>query len=169
MKNSLYFLLFAFILFASCKDGDDAVPQSFLDGTYEVAGENTDTGIWYVQQYTFKADGTYEFVILLRESQNGSDLGYTYYAKGTYILRGEDFVAKVTETYQLDYEEYPDGYAESLEDLEAQELSAEFSESKGVLKRMNDGDKISLVFECNDMLTGMTSMCIGELVYDRVD
>jgi hypothetical protein len=165
MTKSLYYLFFAVILFTSCKDEDDTAPQDFLNDTYEVVGENTDTGIWYVRQYAFKADGTYEYFILLRESESGSDLGYSYYIKGTYTLRGQELVTKVTESFALDYEAYPDGYAESLSDLEAQDILPQYAESKGVLKRMNDGEKISLVFECNDILAS----CVGEQVYDRVD
>jgi len=169
MTKSLYYLFFAVLLFTSCKDENDTVPQSFLNGTYETAGENTDTGIWYVSQYIFNAEGTYEYLHLLRESEHGDDLGYWGYSKGSYSLRGEDLVLKMTESFTLNHEDFPGGYAESLEDLEAQGLSADFVESKGTLKRLNSGEKISLLFECNDMLSGYFSMCMGELVYDRVD
>jgi len=169
MTKSLYYLFFAVLLFTSCKDEDDTVPQSFLNGTYEAAGENTDTGIWYVSQYIFHADGTYEYLHLLRDEKNGDDLGYWGYSKGSYSLRGEDLVLRLTESFALNHEDFPGGYAERLEDLEAQGLSADFVESKGTLKRLDSGEKISLLFECNDMLSGYFSMCMGELVYDRVD
>lgn len=169
MTNSLYYLLFAFILFTSCKDEDDTIPQSFLSGTYEIATENTNSGVWYISQYIFKLDGTYEQLGLMRESQFGSALGYTSLGKGTYSLRGEEFVTNLTEVYLVNFENFPDGYAENLADLEKQELQKVFAESKGILKKLENGAKISIVFECNDMLTGKLSMCIGERVYDRVD
>ena len=167
MAKPLYFLLFAVILFTSCKD--EEVPQSYLNGTYELAGENTDTGNWGISRYVFGADGTYERFGIRRESEDGEDLGYSNYSKGTYSLRGEEFITQMTESSFANYEEYPDGYAENLNDLEAQEMSAESVELKGTLKRLDSGEKISILFECNDMLPGMLSNCIGEQVYDRVD
>lgn len=167
MTKSVYVLLFAAILFTSCKE--DELPQNFLNNTYERSGQNTDTGIWYASQYRFKSDGTYEQFGILRESENGDDLGYSHYSKGTYSLRGEDFITRMTESSFVNYEEFPEGYAESLEDLEAQEMPTESIELKGTLKTLENGAKISILFECNDMLTGALANCIGEQVYDRVE
>lgn len=168
MAKSLYYLFFAVILLASCNDDNDN-PNNFLSGTYEIAWENTDTGIWFVDQYVFKSDGTYEYLHLLREEKNGDDLGYHGYSKGTYSLRGEDFTLKMTEASTLNYDDFPQGYTEALENLEAQEMSVDFVESEGTLKKLDSGKKISILFECNDMLTESLASCIGELVYDRVD
>ena len=167
MRNPLYYLFFAVILFASCKDEDDSIPLGYLDDSYELAQENTDSGIWYVSQYHFKSDGTVELFYILRESQNGPDLGYSSYTKGTYMLQGQDFSVKRLESFSLDSENFPEGYTEDLEELTENELGP-FAESKGTLKRINNGDKIAILFECNDVI-GMLTMCIGEQVYDRVD
>lgn len=165
MNRVCYFLFFVVFLFTSCKD--DEVPQSFLSGTYEIASENAETGIWYVQQYAFRADGTYDYSNFLRESENGSTLGFFYHAKGTYTLRGEDLALRINEASLVNYEEYPEGYTESLEDLETQQSSADFVESRGILKKLDSGARISLLFECNDTI-GHLAMCIGELIYVKV-
>jgi hypothetical protein len=166
MKKSLLYLLFAGILFSSCKD--EEAPQSFLNATYEKATENTDTGIWYVSQYIFHSNGTFEQLFTKRDSKAGDDLGFAGYYKGTYSLRGEDFNKRMTEWYSVNHEEFPEGYVERLEDLEAQSMSAQFIESKGTLKRLDGGEKIALLFECNDVI-GHSAICIGEEIFDRVD
>lgn len=162
MKNSMFFLLFAALSFTSCND--DEVPQIFLTGTYEKVLENPDTGVWYASQLRFKSDGTYERITVARESRNGADLGYSYYSKAIYTLKGEEFVNKLTEISILKDEDYPTGYTESLEDLEEQELPADTGESKLTLKRLNGGEKISLFATC-----GPLENCVGEQVYDRVE
>lgn len=165
MKLSLYFLLFTVLLFTSCKE--DEVPQNFLSGTYELAQENTDTGIWYVHQYVFKSDGTVEIFYILRTTKTGPDLGYSSYTTGTYTLRGEEFTLKRLKNFSLDYEKFPEGYTPELEELTESEMGP-FAESKGTLKRQNNGEKISILFECNDVI-GFQSMCIGEQKFVRVN
>ncbi len=71
---------------------------------------------------------------------------------------------KRLKSFYLDHEKFPEGYAEDLEELIESEMGG-FSESKGTLKRKNNGKKISILFECNDML----AMCIGEQFYTKVD
>lgn len=164
MKISNYFLLLFSILLLSCKDEDDQIPLSFLDGTYEWANENTETNIWYVNQYVFKTDGTFETFQYLRNSQDGPNLGMTYYSKGTYTLRGEEFTITLGESYGLDYEKFPEGYAASVEDLDQIDIT-QFSESKGTLNQLEGGERISILFECNDML----AMCMGAQEYVKVD
>lgn len=166
MKKSLLYLLFAGILFSSCKD--EEAPQSFLNATYEKATENTDTGIWYVSQYIFHSNGTYEQLYTMRGRKDGDDLGFASYYKGTYSLRGEDFNTRMTEAHSVNHEEFPEGYVERLEDLEAQSMSALSIELKGTLKRLDGGKKIALLFECNDTI-GYSAMCMGEEIFDRVD
>lgn len=162
MKNSLYFLFFAVVFFTSCNE--DEVPESSLSGTYEVVQENPETNTWYAGQIQFKPDGTYEHFGLARESQNGADLGYFSYSKGTYTPKGEEFVINVTESLILENEDYPAGYAESLEDLEVQELPAEVREFERNLKILDGGKKIALFFKC-----GPLELCAGERIFFRVD
>lgn len=163
MKTSLYFLFFSVFLFTSCKE--DEVPQSFLTGTYENAGLNTETGISYVSQYTFQAGGTYERISLLRE--DGQLLGYNFHSKGTYSLRGEEFIAQDGQMAGiLDYEENPDGYVENLELLD--DYMTETMERKGNLRQLEGGEKIAILMECNDIV-GYSAMCMGEQVYVQVD
>ncbi|WP_192347312.1 hypothetical protein [Algoriphagus sp. Y33] len=169
MLKSVYLLLFVAILFTSCKEDEDPISLSYLSGAYENARQNTDSGLWYIDRYEFNQDGTYEKFQIVRESQKDSDLGYSYHAKGTYLLRDENFSIAVTDVNAINYEEYPEGYAESLASLEAQEMSTNYRESNGVLRKLENGNKLGIVFECNDTITGVQLMCIGELLYDKVD
>jgi hypothetical protein len=162
MKKSLYFLMFAALLFTSCND--DEVPQIFLSGTYEKVLENPDTGVWYSNQLRFKSDGTLERYSIARESENGTDLGFSYYSKETYILKGEEFVTKQIESSHLKDENYPTGYTENLEDLEMQELAADAREFTVTLRRLDSGERISISSKC-----GPLENCIGEQIYDKVD
>ncbi len=170
MKFSyFYFLLFA-VLLLSCDKDDEQLPLSFLEGTYELANENTDTNIWYVNQYVFKLDGTYETFQFLRDTKDGPNLGVAYYSKGTYTLRGEEFITTSTEAAGVNYEEFPEGYADSLAELDPIEVS-ESAPSKGILKQMEEGEKISIVFECNDTFSEnfILLSCIGVQEYVKVD
>jgi hypothetical protein len=166
MKKPLLFLLFAVLSLSSCKD--EETPQTFLDATYESAHENSDTGIWHVSQIIFHSNGTFEQLYLMRDSKAGAVIGYSAHSRGTYSLSGEDFSMRRREAFSVNSEKFPDGYVASLADLEAQTLVANFVESKGTLKRLDSGKKISILFECNDIL-GPVAMCMGEQVYDRVD
>ncbi len=162
MKNAYYFLFFAVFLIISCKDDED--PQSFLNGTYEHAGTNTETGISYVSQYIFQIDGTYERISLLRDGNQL--LGYSFYSKGNYTLSGDDFTIQVGQMAGLNYEDHPEGYVERLDLLE--DYSIDPMESKGTLRQLDRGKKLAILMECNDVI-GFSSMCIGEQVYEKVD
>jgi hypothetical protein len=166
---SVYFLLFS-VLFISCTKDDEQLPLSFLEGTYEKASENTDTNIWYVNQYVFKLDGTYETFQYLRNSQDGPNLGVAYYSKGTYTLRGEEFVTDRTEAAGVNFEEFPEGYAPSLAELDPMDIS-ESAPAKGTLSQLDNGEKISILFECNDMLSenNTLNLCIGAQEFVKVD
>jgi hypothetical protein len=165
MKKLLLYLLLAVFTFSSCKD--EETPQTFLNATYEMSHEYSDTGIWYASQYIFQSNGTYEQLYLLRASKAGDVIGYLSHSKGAYSLRGEDLSVRATEYSSVNHETFPEGYVTRLADLEAQSMSADFIESKGTLKRLDGGKKISILFECNDMI-GL-AMCTGELVYDRIE
>lgn len=164
MKISYFYLFLFSILLVSCNEEEDQLPQSFLDGTYELARENTDTNIWYASQYVFKSDGTFETFQYARNSKDGPNLGVTSYSKGTYSLRGEEFTVTFTESYAVDYEKYPEGIAPTVTDLDRQEASPS-TVIEGTLNQLEDGAKISILYECNDIL----SNCIGTQEYVKVD
>lgn len=161
MYKSIYFLVFAVFLFTSCKE--DEAPQSFLIGTYEIAGQISDTEIFYVSQYIFNSEGGYERISLFREE---GLIGYQYYSKGAYTLRGESFSMRETKMAGVNVEEYPDGYVGLLEELEDNGFNP--NESKGTLRQIDQGEKIAILMECNDLIS-FPSMCIGEQVYVRLD
>ncbi|WP_343847944.1 hypothetical protein [Algoriphagus jejuensis] len=160
MIKSLIFLFLAVFLVTSCKE--DEAPQDYLEGTYENAGFNSDSGVSYVSQYTFQADGTYERISLLRK--DGQLLGYNFYSNGTYTLRGEEFTLWDREMAGVNHDVHPDGYVESLELLE--EYDIEPHQSNGVLRQLHGRDRIGIQMECSDLLL---AMCIGEQIFDRVD
>lgn len=160
MKNAYYLLFFAVVLLTSCKE--DEVPQSFLNGTYEHTGTHTDTGISYVSQYIFDVDGTYERISLLREE--GQLLGYNFYSKGTYTIRGEKFAVRDEQMAGVNHDNYPDGHVQSLDQLTDYVIEA--SESKGNLRRLDGESRIGIQMECTDLLL---AMCMGEMIYDKVE
>lgn len=170
MKFSYFYLLMFSVLLLSCNKDDEQLPLSFLDGTYEQASENTDTNIWYVNQYVFKLDGTYETFQFLRNTQDGPNLGVAYYSKGTYTLRGQDFILNRTEAAGVNYEEFPEGYVASIADLDPMDVS-ESAPAKGTLSQLENGDKISILFECNDMLSENNTLnfCIGAQEFVKVN
>ncbi|WP_111668836.1 hypothetical protein [Algoriphagus litoralis] len=170
MKFSYFYFLLISVFFLSCTKDDEQLPLSFLEGTYEKASENTDTNIWYVNQYVFKLDGTYETFQFLRNSEDGPNLGVAYYSKGTYTLRGEDFVLNRTDAAGVNFEEFPEGYAPSLAELDPIDVSGS-APAKGTLSQLENGEKISILFECNDMLSENNTLnfCIGAQEFVKVD
>ena len=165
MKKVFTYFAALSVLLLSCNKDDETLPLSTLSGTYEWAMENTDTGIWHVSQYIFHEDGSFTHHVLQRTALSDGQLGISYSSSGTYTLRGEEFGSTTLKNFGVNYEEYPDGYAPSLEQLEEMEVNSTFAESKGTLKQLDNGSSISLLFECNDVL----AMCIGEQVFQRVD
>lgn len=170
MKLSNYIILMFSMLLLSCNKNDEQLPLSFLEGTYEQASENTDTNIWYVNQYEFKLDGTYETFQFLKNSEDGPNLGVAYYSKGTYTLRGEEFVIDRTEAAGVNFEDFPAGYVASVADLDPLGVS-ESAPSKGTLQQFEEGEKISILFECNDMLSENNTLnfCIGAQEYIKIN
>ena len=166
MKKFIY--LFALLLFHlfSCNQ-EDQLPLSFLDGTYERANENTDTGLWYIQQLIFSADGSLTQQTLVRNSRDGEDLGWYSYSTARYQLRGEEYTIDTESHYRLEFE--------SEEPYVAQEelvLEEGYSPDPqiGSLRELDSGQKIAIAFPCNDTPgLGISSNCIGELEYERVD
>lgn len=162
MNRVCCFLVFAIFLITSCRE--DESPQSYLNGTYENTGTNSETGISYVSQYIFKGDGTFERIGLMR--QDGQLLGYNFYSKGTYSLHGEEFTVSDGQMAGVNYGDYPEGYVASLELLE--NYAIEPLESKGTLRQLDGGDRIGILLECNDMI-GYAAMCMGEQIYEKID
>lgn len=170
MKISYFYFLFISVLLISCIKDDEQLPLSFLEGTYELANENTDTNIWYVNQYVFKSDGTFETFQFLRASKDGPNLGVANYSKGTYTLRGEEFIVDRNEAAGVNHEEFPEGYAASVADLVPFDVSP-FAAAKGTLILLEEGKKISILFQCNDMLSENNTLnfCIGAQEYVKVN
>lgn len=166
MKLSSYFFLMISILLLSCNKDDEQLPLSFLDGTYEWANENTETNRWFVSQYVFNPDGTYESYGYLRATESGDNIGFTNISKGNYTLRGNFFSVQETEGFNVDYEQFPEGFVESIAEL-TKRNQTQFPESKGTLEQLEGGNKISILFPCND--TFSSSNCIGALEYTKVD
>lgn len=170
MKTSYTLFLFLSVFLLSCTNDDEQLPLSFLEGTYEQASENTDTNIWYVNQYVFKLDGTYKTFQFLRNTEGGPNLGVAYYSMGTYTLRGEEFLIDRNEAAGVNFEEFPEGYVSTIGDLDPIDIS-QSAPAKGSLKQLEEGEKISIAFECNDTLSenNTINLCIGAQEYDRVD
>ena len=166
MKISNYLFAFLLIFTFSCQDKEDSIPQITLDGTYELATENTDTKLWYVTQYVFNPDGKLQVYHLLRETKDGPAIGYTYYQRSNYSLRGTSFSHTIQRAYRVDEDKNPEGFAEDLEDLISVDLGG-YTGAKGTLRQLESGNKIALIFECND--TPGNAMCLGEQEYEKVN
>lgn len=166
MKLSNYIILIFSLLSLSCTKDDEQSPLSNLDGTYEWASENTETNRWFISQYVFNPDGTFESYGYLRVAENGGNIGFSYFSKGNYSLRGNVFSVQETAGFNVDNDRFPEGFVENIADLTNRSQS-QYPESKGTLDQLEGGNKISIRFECNDTFT--SSNCIGTLEYTKVD
>ncbi|GAA0877244.1 hypothetical protein GCM10009119_02120 [Algoriphagus jejuensis] len=169
MTKTFLFLVLTALLFTSCKEEEDTIPQSELAGTYEISNEINATGIWMVNQYIFAADRTMEQIGLMRDSEKGGVLGYVYYTRGSYSIRGFNLVISMTEAYTLNYQANPKGYAETIEELKAATLSAEFVDFNGRVIRAAAGTKTSIALVCSEIIGPTPTNCVGERVFYRVD
>jgi hypothetical protein len=102
----------------------------------------------------------------LRATESGENIGFTYISKGNYTLRGNVFSVQETEGFNVDNDRFPEGFVESIADLTNRSQS-HYPASKGTLEKLEGGNKISILFQCND--TFSTSNCIGALKYIKVD
>lgn len=84
----------------------------------------------------------------------------------TIRLAARIFSTVQTKMAGVNYADHPDGYTNNLDELEAYQIDP--YKSKGRLRRIDGGEKISILMECNDVI-GLSSMCIGEQVFVRVD
>lgn len=167
MKKFIYYFAPLLILALSCSEDRDQLPLIFLDGTYERVNQNTDTELWYINQLIFSSDGTLTQQTLVRESADGDNLGWYSYATGTYELRGEEYTIDIESFYRLEFES-EEAYVQRDELVLEEEYSPE--PQTGRLRQLDEGQKIAIVFPCNDTPgLGISSSCIGELEYELVN
>lgn len=162
MKVSLILASVLLIGLVSCNQDEELLPTTTISGVYENAIFNPDLDFWYVNTYTFIQDGSFEQSSTVRETQKGPDLGFVSHSTGSYVLRGEEFrvTRQTMNRIESDLDEY---YVSKTSLVPVSDFDP--AELKGRLKMLEQGDKIALVFECNDILLGI---CLGELIYDRV-
>lgn len=167
MKKFIYLFAPLLALAFSCSDDRDQLPLSFLDGTYELATQNTDTGLWYVNQLIFTTNGTLTAQTLVRDSADGENLGWYSYATGTYELRGEEYTVDIASFYRLEFES-EEPYVQQGDLVLEEEYSPE--PGTGRLRQLENGQKIAIVFPCNDTPGAeISSNCLGEQEYQRID
>lgn len=161
--------IFLFIILLSsfsCNEDKDLLPLIPLEGTWEYAFYNQDQEFFFIYQYIFNPDGTFEKSILVRESDSPTVLGYYNYAKGSYELRGEAYSEVIENQFALALDAYlfyvP---KEKLIEVEIQNTPRQ----TGTLIFSQNNRSFELGYPCNDTPTGSLSNCVGPLTYRRVD
>jgi hypothetical protein len=165
MSRFCFILIFVAILVVSCQN--DETPQSFLNGTYETTLKIQGREIWYVNQFRFQADGTFEQTSYLRESEVGDRIGFTYYSRGNYTLTGIDFTLIETQIKDRGFNEALVPVV-SLTDLTERDLLPEGLESRGILRVLNRGNSFTLRMGCNPEI-GICNMLNTTQTYHKID
>lgn len=167
MKLFNYVLLAVFFLsLSSCKEDKDMLPLEPLEGTWEYAFYNPDQQFFFIYQYIFNPDGTFEKSILIRESDSPTVLGYYNYATGSYELRGQEYKEYTEKLYVLALDAYL--FYVPKDKLISTEIE-NTSPQTGTLIFSQNNRSFELGYPCNDTPTGSLSNCIGPLTYRRVD
>ncbi|WP_296704852.1 hypothetical protein [Algoriphagus sp.] len=160
------FLAFLFFSFSSCKEDKDILPLEPLEGTWEYAFYNPDQQFFFIYQYVFDPNGTFEKNILIRESETPTVLGYYSHSTGNYELRGEAFTEEIERQYLLALDAYlfyvP---KDKLKEIEIENVSS----STAKLTFSQNNRSFDLLFPCNDTPNGRVLNCVGALTYRRVD
>lgn len=142
------------------------LPLEPLEGTWEYAFYNPDQEFFFIYQYIFNPNGTFEKSILVRESESTKVLGYYNYVTGTYELRGEAYSEFVEKSYVLALDAYL--FYVPKENLIEVEVDGE-PQATGTLVFSPNNRSFELGFPCNDTPNGRTNNCIGALTYRKVD
>lgn len=167
MKKLTVFLIPVLLLVISCSEDKDELPVSYLNGTYELAYENTDRGLWYIDQLNFSSNGKITRQGLVRIAPDGADLGWYSYSEGNYSVRGEEYRVDVESIYQMEFES-----EEFYVPLEELVLLEDYNPGPqvGNLRQEANGQIIAISFPCNDMFnSGVNLICLGEQKYAMVN
>ncbi|MBB6326550.1 hypothetical protein FHS59_002178 [Algoriphagus iocasae] len=164
MKTRTAFILCLLALcFISCKDKEEMLPLTPLEGTWEYAFYNSDQNFFFIYQYIFDPSGTMEKNILVRESESPTILGYYSHSTGSYELRGEEYKEVVSKQYELAL----DAYLFYVPKDKLKETSVNASPKQtGKLTFSPNNRSFELLYPCNDT---PSSNCLSALTYRRVD
>jgi hypothetical protein len=160
------FLSIVFISLFSCKEDKGMLPLQPLEGTWEYAFYNPDQEFFFIYQYIFNPDGTFEKSILIRESESTKVLGYYSYSTGAYELRGQAYSEFVERSYVLALDAYL--FYVPKENLIEVEIDGS-PQQTGTLTFTQNNRSFELGYPCNDTPSGSSANCIGALTYRRVD
>lgn len=167
MKNFRAILLFVILLgLFSCKEDKGMLPLEPLEGTWEYAFYNPDQEFFFIYQYIFNPNGTFEKSILIRESDSPTVLGYYNYSTGSYELRGQAYREYIENLYVLALDAFL--FYVPKDKLISVEIENN-SPQTGTLIFSQNNRSFELEYPCNDTPTGSLSNCIGPLTYRRVD
>ena len=163
MKRLFTVLLCTLFLF-SCSDDDGQIELQNADliGTWETAPANSDADTENILVYSFRLSGQFETYRIVRDKDDATVLGYTYYAKGDYTIVDNDLSFAYTEAYDL--ENGSEATYVAKEDLITVENPASFTVDYSVII---ENENTSLVYDfgpCED-----ASNCVDELTFIKVD
>jgi len=163
MKKLTLLILLTASLF-SCKDDDELKPLGLhFSGTYERSNYAEEDGIWYVHSLVFQDNGDLEQRTTIRESEHGEDLGYAGLVLGTYELQTDELTWDLEEFYFWASEDPEELYGPRTGLVPLEEATP--VSQTGTLEQRDEGNKIAIVFPCNDV----RASCIGEMIYTKVD
>ncbi|MBN3581483.1 hypothetical protein JYB64_03725 [Algoriphagus aestuarii] len=167
MKAKKVLVLFFMVLGCiSCKDKEELLPLTPMDGSWEYSFYNSDQKFFFVYQYIFDPTGTLEKNILVRESDSPTILGYYSHSTGSYELRGEVFKEVISKQYELAL----DAYLFYVPKDQLQEVTTSNASSQtGKLTFSPNNRSFEILYPCNDTSSSILANCIGPLTYRRVD
>jgi|GEM_PF-3409415 len=168
MKNVIYFLLTCFLMLSTaCENGDEETDPNIVKGTWELSkeDESDDQEVYYVETYTFMADGTYENRAFNRDAESGELSCYYRISSGTYNRSGNKLILNASVRL---YNPENCGSEEELVDYDDGEP---IDSIELIFEITNQGTELTLDYgPCSDMCPpNAFCICIGPQTYTKVD
>ncbi|MFC4871623.1 hypothetical protein [Negadavirga shengliensis] len=150
-------LLLIFFMTACNRDADEFNPN-FLHGSWEKSQFYADLEADYVETFVFSQDGSYEHKRSFRNPGTSEELGYSFFATGSFLLE-DNLITLIYSRLLISVEEY---YTDFEELVEIEEDSGMVTEAR--LKIKDSGSILIVYYPCNDMLS---SSCLGAQTYRK--
>lgn len=149
------------LAFQSCTDSGDDFDHAGLYGLWEMVDYREDQQLNQVNSLVLNQNGSYQKSITYRDPETDAIVGYYHFQEGSFTLEGETIAFDAEQDLFIGNE----AAWGTIEELIEMEINAEAQPVISTLEYRDEGSKLAVITECNDVLL---SMCAPNPVYSRV-
>ncbi|MFO7824306.1 MAG: hypothetical protein R6V72_10235 [Cyclobacterium sp.] len=154
-------MLLVSVLTLGCTDSGDDFNHGGLYGSWEMIHFHEDHELDLVNSLVLNRDGSYQRSITYRDPETGDMVGYYHFQEGSFSLEGETIAFEAEQDLFIGN----DAAWGTMDDLIEMEINADSQPVISSLEYRENGSKLAVITECNDVLL---SMCAPTPVYSRV-